>query len=737
MSTQVVLGRVAIRLLLEGRVVDVVSHSTPRVTMTPETIQTIRALLEALSTRLHGFQRREAQDRMINAIARVLEQDDAEARICVVEAPTGIGKSLAYLIAGLATAKPRKKRLVVATATIALQNQLVEDAGLLCWPDGKAVTAAMVKGRGRYLCDRNLAELHGEGGDQIELQLGEADAVAGAWPFQPNAVERAAVNAMWLDRRASRWSGDLDQTTTRLSPRLKAVITTTASGCAGDACRWRTVCPALRARWEAQRSDVIVTNHALLLADSRHEGQGILPDPRESIVILDEAHHIEAAAIEATAVSVRLDKAQVSAKDVGAVLRRAAGHLGKQLQPTQWAKVQAATAAIAEALAEVRNALVRQHPDLGTSAHIARVYGQPAIRPFDGIESLDLACIEMGRDAARSLASLLDRGRRKLVTDLAGSTAATAAAKSARELGQIGDHVGDAAAVLDRLAREIEGHAGAPVAAWAERDAQGRVELRVCEISAARWLRTHLWERFWGAALTSATLRSLGEMGTFLRGVGLYRMPGVHVGQLPSPFDLATAAVLEVPTMATDPSDRDAFARECATLIESRLDTRDGTLIVCASRDLLDTLLACLPPTIREKVRVQGEGPITELLEGHIRDVRAGHGAILAGLSTLSEGINLPGELCTHVIIVQMPFARIDHPLVAKRAEWLDKQGIGSFAGMLLPEAHRRLTQTCGRLIRTETDRGRITVLDGRLLTRKYGKKVIDTLPPYRKVVGS
>ena len=213
------------------------------------TIDDIRHWLSTLTAGRPGFQRRREQDLAIYAISKALEpEDDHAVRLIALEGPTAIGKSIAYLVAGLVAAGRHGRTLIVSTATGALQQQLAGDLAAIASLAATPVRTAIVKGRGRSLCDRNLASLSGEDPDQLGLDLGGDSDVGGQWPFKPTAEEREAAGALRAARGSREWDEDLDTWSHQVIARLRPLLTTTSKGCAGSGCPYAKGCGLLRAR---------------------------------------------------------------------------------------------------------------------------------------------------------------------------------------------------------------------------------------------------------------------------------------------------------------------------------------------------------------------------------------------------------------------------------------------------------------------------------------------------------
>jgi len=272
-----------------------------------------------------------------------------------------------------------------------------------------------------------------------------------------------------------------------------------------------------------------------------------------------------------------------------------------------------------------------------------------------------------------------------------------------------------------------------PLARWVTLTGDQQLVCHASAVSAGGMLGAVLWGNASGVVMTSATLSAGGNFRGFADSVGL---PDDAVClSLPSPFDLASQARLEIPAMRTLPEAREAHAEEISEWLADNLDWDTGNLVLFTSRAKLDRVLQKLPIAHVRKVRAQGSLGKSQLVAEHCADIEAGKGSTLFGLASFGEGLDLPGKLCETVVITQLPFAVPTDPVGATYAEWLESRGRNPFLEVSVPEATRLLTQYCGRLIRNETDQGRIVLLDRRVILKRYGAGMLRALPPFQRVI--
>ena len=690
-----------------------------------------RRVLEA-----QGLTPRYGQRLMIAEIARTLSgivADDSGKRIsdehvCVLEAGTGTGKTLAYLLAALPVAKARGKRLVIATATVALQEQVLhQDLPALKAHSGLDFHYALAKGRGRYLCVARLEqELDGVTGNPT-LSM-----------FEQSLVQESGDNFQALVRDmadaygSGSWEGDRESWSESIDDADWRRLTIDHRQCTNRRCGHFSACAFFRARRDLETADVVVANHDLVLADLSLGGGVVLPPPGDCIYVFDEGHHLPDKALNHFAHRV----------GVGGSLRWL-GSLKKSL--TELNQALAVQPTVARLLGTLPEAIAALEPRLGEAFSLGH---QLAGRPHglaDGEETLQHR-FEMGRvpDGLREHAGTL----------------LTAFAELARTLETLSDilresldpdkHTGlareQAEAWLPLMAllhgRALEAHGlwqayseadtggEAPQARWMTLERFGgdpELIFSASPVSAAPTLARTLWGSCYGAVVTSATLTALGRFERLQERAGLANR--YRYQRLPSPFDYSRA-VLSVPREAVDPADREGHERAIIDFVGD-LGADEAVLMLFSSRAQLRAVEKALPSAQRERVLAQDRLPKRELIERHRARVDAGKGSIIFGLASFAEGIDLPGDYLTHVVITRLPFAVPDDPVGATLAEWIESQGGNPFMRISVPDASIKLVQACGRLIRKEADQGRITLLDRRVLTRRYGRALLDALPPF------
>ena len=630
----------------------------------------------ALARALPGFTARPQQVDAARAVEHALL---SRTGIALVEAGTGVGKTLAYLVPAFAQAA-QGKTVVISTHTLALQAQLWEkDIPFVqsLWP--QSGDAALVKGRGNYLCLQDYDAARAD----IWTAGDPAFAAIGAWS---NATE----------------TGDVAELP--FSTPLWAEVRVNSDTCRGRDCRFFDRCFYFRMRRAAQDARILLVNHALFFSDlaqrSRDADAGLLPD--YDFVVFDEAHHIETAA--AAAFGVAFSSARLPS--LLEKTRRAARVLDMNIDRVQ-------------AIDALSRALFAPFGEGGRAefvvGDILRTEGE----------------MQGAREQAEAVGTLLDALAADLLkADTGGQPA-------------LKDRVDGLRRSCVRAKEElllVFGKDDANFVRWGSVSKPGRgregavptVTLNWTPVSVAPILKETLWQepRTAGAALVSATLSTNGGFAFLRERLGLGK-DGVTETVVGSPFDYGAHCVLYVPDSLPPPADTDDYARQAASETVALLRAAGGGafLLFTSYRALFqayDVLAhAGLPfPLLR-----QGDAPNGRL----IAQFKETPNAVLLGVQSFWEGVDVPGASLRLVVIDRIPFSVPDSPLHKARVDAITAAGGDWFHDFALPQAQLRLKQGFGRLIRTDTDKGVVAILDTRLRTKTYGRKLLAFLPPARR----
>ena len=682
----------------------------------------IRDAYAKLQANTPGFSTRRSQSQMIGVVSRALSHSGG---VGVVEAPTGVGKSLGYLTAGVPIALATKKKLVISTGTVALQSQLVErDIPNFLRATGIEATVALAKGRTRYLCTRNAAEAHGDGAQE---GMFEDEQPLFDRPLAPIEMDLAqSLSKAFLE---GRWNGDLDNAPETISNTLRSRITTPASGCAGRKCAYSAQCAVLRSRNTVREAQIVVTNHALLLSalsiGESDNGQPLIAPPSDMLLVLDEGHHIGNVAIDQGAASLALDEMAKRTGRLQVLIAASYRAVDKDklgnLLPNEAIE---AAAKVSKQLKAFRDVIDRSwRPDPSAQEPMWRA-------PNGRLPEIWMPDIEAIADDTRAL---FNWAHAALTQVAKGKPEDAARERLQRNLGMALEMIEQQHNLWTAWRREDK-EGQPPMARWITLSRDGDLILHGSPVSAAHVLRKLLWDEVDSVVMTSATLTGGGDFQSLAIDNGI--PAEAEMVSLASPFDLPNQAQLIVPAFPVTPDDRERHPKEVAKYLVKELDWGKGSIVLFTSRWKMEKVAELMPAAQRKLMLVQGEGAKQKMIDEHLRRTAAGEGSVLFGLNSFGEGLDLPGEACTTVVITQVPFAVPTDPQTSTLSEWFESRGLNAFNLIAIPHALRTLTQFSGRLIRTSTDTGRVIILDSRLLTRRYGKRIIDALPPLKRVIG-
>ena len=593
-----------------------------------------------------------------------------------VQAGTGTGKSLAYLVPAIARALTEESPVVVSTATIALQRQLV-DRDLPRLVDALAAELprrprfALLKGRRNYLC---LNKVHN----------GAADDTA---DVPQDELFTAPSSALGRDvARLTKWassteSGDRDELSPGVPERSWSQVSVSARECLGMArCPYGTDCFAEKARAEAGRADVVVTNHALLAIDAIAEA-AVLPE--HHLLIVDEAHELTDRVTSAAT-------AELTPAPLGIATRRIARLVSPELSQRMEAAVATFSAAIHDTAPGRMDYLDEELATYLTTLRDAATAARSGIDPAPADPKAAAARTE-------AIAALTD------ISDAA-----------ARALDSFGPAIPDRTDVVWLDHEEQRGSGMRPV-------------LRVAPLSVAALLRSRLFDTA-TTVLTSATLTVGGTFDAMASAWGLADGPewqGLDVG---SPFDHARAGILYIAAHLPAPG-RDGAGSE------PQLDEIAGLIEACGGRTLglFSSMRAAkaaaeeMRTRLQTPVLCQGDDSTAALVERFSADPQTS----LFGTLSLWQGVDVPGPSCSLVIIDRIPFPRPDDPLLTARQRAVAARGGNGFMAVAASHAALLLAQGSGRLLRRVDDRGVVAILDSRMATARYGGYLRASLPPF------
>jgi ATP-dependent DNA helicase DinG len=630
-----------------------------------------------------GFVPRSGQQDLAAAIASAIES----ATPLIAEAGTGTGKTFAYLVPALLSGG----RVMIATGTRNLQDQLFErDLPLVRDALGVRADVALLKGRSNYVCRHHLARNLADGRfgrreDIVDLRRIDQFAKVSA------SGDRAALSTVAEDAPA--WS----------------LATSTRENCLGQDCPDFDRCFVFKARQAALVADVVVVNHHLFCADLALRDEGVAELlPSTSAVIFDEAHQLPDVATQFFGSAVSSRQLNEFARDA---LRCG---LAEAKDSADWVALHGQ---LEQAIRDFRmnsgatgrldQAAIRNRPAMLESVRGCAI----AVAIISG--ALDSAAQrggDIGRCALRA-AELHNRLTGWLVDFESGSDS---------DAGSVDDE-SDSGAVDAALEGRI---------LWADVSATG-CTLHSTPLSIAKTFQRHLEQHSRAWIFLSATLAVNGSLDYFAAAMGLQ---GATQIVWPSPFDFATQSLLYVPAGLGDASSP-AFPKAMIDAVWPLIRVNRGrAFVLCTTLKMVEWVAVLLAQRIDEsgepfELLLQGRAPRAELLERF----RRYPAPVLVGSASFWEGVDVPGQQLSLVIIDKLPFAPPDDPIVRARSEAARRQGLDSFRRVHLPAAAMALKQGAGRLIRSEQDRGVLVICDERLALKPYGRSLLKSLPPFRR----
>ncbi|WP_371861919.1 ATP-dependent DNA helicase [Cellulosimicrobium cellulans] len=653
----------------------------------------VDALLDVAVTRLGGA-RRDGQHAMARAVTEAIEGSEH----LVVQAGTGTGKSLGYLVPAVRHAVATDERVIVSTATLALQRQvitrdlpLVADAVADRLP--RPATIALLKGWHNYLCVHKIAG--GYPADEPTLfDLPGESAGAADHPAARGGTGAAALGEQvvrlreWADETST---GDRDDLVPGVSDKAWRQVSVTALECLGQRCPMLAECFPEKARATAREADVVVTNHAML-GIAAMGSPGVLPE--HDVLVVDEAHELADRVTAAATVDLSVPAIESAAR-----------------------------------LARRHGGVTTDALDAASAAFGTVVGALPAERFPDGLPDDARSAVAAVRDAAREVLSTLKP-----------ETGVTKPAQPDSGLKMAQSTMLQLFEVAERMAADPTGHdvlwcSRPGEGGWsADRFGEGASRLHAAPLGVAGLIRTHLLAERTGV-FTSATLALGGSFDAVARTFGLGsggeggdadapRWRGLDVG---SPFDYARQGILYVAKRLPTPG-REASTEHQLDEIAALVEAAGGrTLGLFSSRRAAVAAAEAMRERLDVPVLCQGDDQLPTL----VREFAADPATCLFGTLSLWQGVDVPGPSCQLVLIDRIPFPRPDDPVKSARARAVEAAGGNGFMQVSATHAALLLAQGAGRLVRSTADRGVVAVLDPRLVTARYGTFLTRSMPGF------
>ncbi|MDY0301265.1 MAG: helicase C-terminal domain-containing protein [Trichlorobacter sp.] len=691
----------------------------------------------ALAKHLQGYEERKEQVQMAQAVADSFNNSG----VALIEAGTGTGKSLAYLIPSIIWAVRNDQRVVISTNTINLQEQLIKkDIPLLQRNSTIEFTACLLKGRGNYLCKRKMTAAETEPALFPDAASEELNAIAGwAENSHTGCLSDIGFQPSWEVWDNLRCEGDQ---------------------CSRSRCSHFQKCFFYRAKREAASARVLVVNHALLLADialrqdndDGYDAVSVLPVFER--LIIDEGHHLEEAATKAY--SAQISRAAimrqlarlVSTGAKSGILTVLNNRIGRDLPEHLEGLYQELSAIIETALQPqtmelaalvdkeldwLAKALQEREAGDDLRGHEVRRRITPLIRetPFwntlcpkllqlaekfkelgDGLGNLNKAAAKLPDQLRMTLDSWL--------TDAAG----------------IGLRLVGVADTLTVFCSSNEDYCH-----WLElkKTGQSAIQPVICTapLEVANLLHKSMFESLDTVVVTSATMTVGNSFAYQRKRIGLDLLASKNLSELllPSPFDFSKQSVIGIPSDMPDPSGRAFTQAVIDAVLQALVISRGGAFVLFTSFELLRTVSSALKADLERlglTVLRQGEGSGRHQLLARFRKEK---NAVLFGTDSFWEGVDVKGDALRLVIITRLPFQVPTEPIQQARAELVTSRGGDPFRELSLPQAVLKLRQGFGRLIRSNNDRGAVLILDSRIVSKNYGSRFFKSLPAAAQII--
>lgn len=691
----------------------------------------VQQLYTKLTQKIPNLRERENQLQMVLAIDECFkaandDKTDDGHNICLIEAPTGTGKSLAYLLSGIVNAKNLSKKFIISTATKTLQSQLIEkDIPLFAKYSNIEFNACLAKGRGNYLCPYQLElSIASNTGDLLDNTI---------------ANTLAQVKQIYAD---GSWDGDLDIAPIIIENKIRPLITTDKDRCIGLSCSYNKKdecnCPFYTNRARIKVADVIITNHSLLLADLAHTAGSVLGvKPSDYILCVDEGHNFSDVAIKSFTGSFEL-------KEAAAICNNLANFI-YNTQTQHYAHTNIALCnELSDLIIELQLSLDELTLILEQNAQLfidERIILNEYLNPAIGNQFHD-RFINITLQSGNVHATLS-----KIIDEMKQQIKDSSDVLIENNLNRLGFYLSTIENIMQTSMYVINQddsryNANARWIAIQLRKGISEFIINAGLTHVGNILFNRLWSQVYSVVITSATL-AIGQNFKYnlhKLGLNLYENIGTH--KLETNFLYHKQSQIVVPKFkyAPDFATRNDFDCELAQYLNKTLNYVEGygTLVLFFNKAQLLDVYEKLNKPIRKRVLLQTDYMSNQrLINQHKQNIDKNIPSVILGLNSFAEGVDLPSIYCMHVIITKLPFDTHKDPQNMVQEYWVNFEKSNYFIDVALPEASIRLIQATGRLIRGEGDFGQITICDNRIIFKNYGTSLLNALPLFNRKYNS
>jgi ATP-dependent DNA helicase DinG len=538
------------------------------------------------------------------------------------------------------------------------------------------------------------------------------------WDEKPTKTDLDSLSEMAENYSSKSWTGEIDDLESPPENSLWQKIACNRFTCNSKNCEFYNDCSFFKARKKASNSDVIIANHDLVLADIIN-GNNVLPDVEDCIFIFDEAHHLSQKALSHFSIGA-------SSEFMRASIRQSQGSIEQIIKITK----SKASKSYIEKVDESIKDLIDLISDLEfkDDTFLFSINGIPK-----EITNLTKNLFTLFNSAYNDFCQYKEQWEEFVkVTKVDQSI-------SDNINNIVGQNNQNLSSILSLLStfNQTQDPEKPPLSNWINQsrlaNKKFNYQLNSAKIDVSASLHNMIWSKAAGVVLTSATLTALGSFSRLNQQIGLNSVENQYL-RLPSPFDHKSVEFI-VGNIKSSPTNTFEHTQEVAQELIKRIDHKSASLVLFASNNQMQEVADLIEKSVDCELLIQGEYSKKNILERHIENRNNGKGSVIFGLDSFAEGVDLKGDYLNHVFISKLRFSVPTSPIEMTMQSYLESMNRNAFMEISLPDASLRLIQACGRLIRTETDKGTITIFDNRLISKFYGKLLLKSLPDFKIVI--